>query len=538
MWIGTNSGLYKSDGEMNFTKVDLASYNKNINIIFEDNSKNIWVGTNGGLLKSIDQIEFNKIPLQVQGSEADQYINNIFQDKDGNIWVGDYNISGLWKSTDGIAFTNIIKSSSISSNIIQDKGGNIWVGNGTSGLYKSSDGKTFTQIAGNISKTIITSIKEDKDGNIWVGTNSNGLWKSTNGITFIKINNGIEFSSKISNIFQDKDGNILVGTTSGLYKSTDSLNFTLIGNGIKDQIKITKIFQDSGGNILVGTNGNGLISNINPFNLIYKDTSVNQTHWIGNTKYYLSNEGITLSVDPADNITVDTINKGATINKTNYNFQNGLHSISIKKWNHTYIFNISIKNSLSIDNSYFKTSPGYTLSQYTGYLLGDIKRKVNVKSVVVKSGAENVVKANLNISVFASNLFVDYSKSYYQKLNTDYIPEGSKTNLLDAGETINSDSQTFYLLYIQDILGNIKTFYLQVGGTDNIIPKNSKTGSGITTTGKTKENVNIDGILYDYFTNKAATFYNHDNNVTKIIINSTLYQKKPNTWSYSNPKQG
>jgi ligand-binding sensor domain-containing protein len=95
IWIGTGNGLISYDG-YNFSRY---TYNKDVlttisnshvNVILEDNQKQLWVGTNNGLnLFNKKENNFLRIDvLKVKGGR--NYISSLIQDDNNTIWVGTF----------------------------------------------------------------------------------------------------------------------------------------------------------------------------------------------------------------------------------------------------------------------------------------------------------------------------------------------------------------------------------------------------------------------------------------------------------------
>ena len=523
MWIGTvDNGLYKYDTNNVLTNISINDRNDyTITRIFQDKTGNIWVGSRmNGLYKQ--PIGSNIFSL-IGEKENLEDITAIYQDKVGTLWLGTY-IHGLWISKDDgntLQKVDSIEQDNIdAASIMQDKEGNIWVGTMTAGLWKSPDTINFTQIV-NSDQGLqsINNIMQDDKGNIWLATADSGLWKSEDGKTFDLIIDDPDGDSLINNIIQDKDGNIWVGSKYGLSKSIDYHTFEPVTLG-KADVLVSSLFLDENNNIWVGTKGDGLMNNVNPFNFQYSEGAKSTTKWIDNKKYYLSNKSIDLIIEPVDEIDINGSIEPQTTTVTTLNLkkEDSPFNISIKKWGHTYSFNVAIFDTINIPDSNFKTNSPSILTQYEGYLFGDENKPENVKSVVSSTG-----EGNLDITKFDINMFVDYSNSYYTELDSGFKPRGTKINLNPDGTKIIATNKTFYLLHIQDYMGDLKEFYLQIGGTVNSIPIEATTDSGIHTSGNTKKDVNIYGTKYDYITNEKATFYNNDPEITKIIINQEKY---------------
>ncbi|MDR6764439.1 signal transduction histidine kinase/ligand-binding sensor domain-containing protein/DNA-binding response OmpR family regulator [Flavobacterium sp. 2755] len=95
IWIGTANGLISYDG-YNFLRYvynkDILNTisNNHINVILEDNQKELWIGTNNGL-NLFNKKENNFLRVDVQKVKGGRnYISSIIQDDQNRIWIGTF----------------------------------------------------------------------------------------------------------------------------------------------------------------------------------------------------------------------------------------------------------------------------------------------------------------------------------------------------------------------------------------------------------------------------------------------------------------
>lgn len=238
VWIGTNNGLNRFDGQeiKVYNKQNSAISSNDISDIIIDSKKRIWIATLGG-------------GLSYYNPKFDSFTN--FKNNP--------------KTSKSLPFNNV-------DALLEDSKGFIWLGTENGLVCFNPDNNQFVSFVNlfndnqNQKSNVITSIYEDKNHNLWIGTFGNGLFvfnpksKKTKQIKFNK-NQFSDFINIISPLSPDK---ILVGTRgSGLllfdvnsFQFTDYFKKEL---GINKEINIVRSVKiDLKNNLWIGTDGNGL----------------------------------------------------------------------------------------------------------------------------------------------------------------------------------------------------------------------------------------------------------------------------------------
>ena len=96
MWIGTNDGLSRYDGDAfrNYTIADGLALSR-VTCITESRKEpgTLWIGTNGGGISKLTNEKFNTIKLGKD--RASNLISAVCQDAAGNLWCG--TVDGLYR---------------------------------------------------------------------------------------------------------------------------------------------------------------------------------------------------------------------------------------------------------------------------------------------------------------------------------------------------------------------------------------------------------------------------------------------------------
>lgn len=286
IWIGTANGLISYDG-YNFLRYvynkDILSTisNNHINVVFDDNDKELWVGTNNGLnLFNKKENNFLRVDvLKVKGGR--NYISSIIQDDQNRIWIGTFGgIKRLNKkkylleeiSNDQ---NSPFRKSRVLSLFYDSKYG-VLVGS-AKGLEcfdpKNGSKKSLPEILSNntaLLKSKIWKIIKEKNGDLWFATETNGVFhysETKNSLTnyVVDFNNKRSLSSNwINDITVVDDNTIWFATKNGLcvfkkdkneftnYTHNPLTSYSLSDNDVKCFLK------DRHGDIWVGTNGGGV----------------------------------------------------------------------------------------------------------------------------------------------------------------------------------------------------------------------------------------------------------------------------------------
>jgi signal transduction histidine kinase/ligand-binding sensor domain-containing protein/DNA-binding response OmpR family regulator len=286
IWIGTANGLISYDG-YNFSRYvynkDILNTisNSHINVILEDNEKELWVGTNNGL-NLFNKKENNFLRIDVQKVKGGRnYISSIIQDDHNRIWVGTFGgVKRLHKqkyileeiSND---HNSLFRKSRVLSLFYHNKYG-VLVGT-SKGLEcfdpKNGSKKDLPKAISNNTALLhskIWKVVRETNGDLWFATEANGAFhysedKKTVTNYRVDFNNQRSLSSNwISDIVVADSNTIWFATKNGLcifrkdkneftnHKHNPLTSYSLSDDDVKCFLK------DRHGDIWVGTNGGGI----------------------------------------------------------------------------------------------------------------------------------------------------------------------------------------------------------------------------------------------------------------------------------------
>lgn len=232
LWAGTTTGLQKYNLKKDkFEKV--AQLNEPIELLYQDDEKNLWVGTHRGL-KLLTASNRNTFSTFLFSKKIEDPANNIYaicRDKKGHIWVG--TADGLIQATYQKGIFNFKKinflkqpTNSYITAVAKDKDQNTWLGT-TNGLYvldrNGQLSKTFFHTEGNNNSLVHNDIREimpNEDGTVWIGTQNGLSIFNPRTRLFTNYQHNPETTGSISHnsihhLFKDRNKNIWIGTYFG-----------------------------------------------------------------------------------------------------------------------------------------------------------------------------------------------------------------------------------------------------------------------------------------------------------------------------------
>ncbi|MCF8242733.1 MAG: hypothetical protein K9J16_15250 [Melioribacteraceae bacterium] len=261
LWIGTEAGLSKYDGETfrNYSVVSGLVYN-HVRTIYEDSSGKLWFGTNQGI-SVLDGNEFTNYTKE--DGLTDEFIYAIAEANPGEYWITT-GFGGLNKFENG-SFTSITSKNKLPTDSLRaflNAENKLWIGTLGYGIVTIEDedyNYYHTRNVRGLANDTVTAIYKDSRNYIWIGT-QNGLSRY-DGKRFTNFTNRHPaLRDKIFTILEDQYNNLWIGTSSNGLLFYDGENFTqhistnlgLAGNTIYCAL------ENQRGDIWFGTGGGGL----------------------------------------------------------------------------------------------------------------------------------------------------------------------------------------------------------------------------------------------------------------------------------------
>ncbi len=268
--LGRDNQIYSYDFDTKLIKKTISTSiwniitSKKINNIVKDKFQNYWIGTNTGIYKTdkyffkIDSFPTQRLNMiGLQGKITDVVIG-----KQGNIYIATYQQGLIVYDIDRSKFVEYQSDpynlSSLPDNkilsVYSDNSNTIWIGTKGSGIATYSPYKfKFKHITQEPFKTTwltnkyVLCFASDDNENIWIGTDGGGLYKFENkSSVFSNWRNNTSSNSLSNDVVQhlliDADKNIWVATMNGICKFNPATNmfkrYFLTSHKSADNLKI------------------------------------------------------------------------------------------------------------------------------------------------------------------------------------------------------------------------------------------------------------------------------------------------------------
>ncbi len=233
LWFGTNSGVYRYDGEefIHYSTTDGLSSNQ-IFAIQGGKNGDLWIGTNGAGVFHYDGETFTS-HLANRGStypDGKQYniITSITEDASGDLWFTSISHADASRF-DGEKFTHYDIKNGLSDDMIRssylDREGSLWFG--THGKHAVPgkliggldrfDGETFTSVANDegLLRGHVVCLYQDQTGRIWFGRGVGVMCiYDGNKITPFTSKDGKTYAGVVF-LYEDTSGHLWFGDTKG-----------------------------------------------------------------------------------------------------------------------------------------------------------------------------------------------------------------------------------------------------------------------------------------------------------------------------------
>lgn len=365
VWIGTDGGLYRSNGS-SFQSINLWDTERSdvysINCMYQDTKGRMWIGTdNYGLFYIEDGENFH---LQDEYYNGIKSIIDICELEDGTIYVATE--KGLYtcqKADNKMTLLEYIDSSvsGYEFNGIEALRDEVWALYDNNSIYVLNNEAVQKVIDGvDITDDELNCIKALENG-IYIGTSGRDIINYSNKSTNIVMSAGVE---GINNIMLDSNGYIWVASDNGLGYFDNKKEFNKI-NDCEIDSYLSDMIQDYEGNYWISSDRLGVIllskSKFVDYNIRtgMPETMVNNVYIKGNQTYVGTDDGLIIydnkeekvtnqltdmlngisvrhiSVDSKGNMWISTYRRYGVVKLantgeiTNYGRANGLPSVSV-----------------------------------------------------------------------------------------------------------------------------------------------------------------------------------------------------------------
>ncbi len=274
IWIGTDRGLWRYDGENLETYAKAQGLNEeNISSMVEDDATGIWLGTLTGKIYHVD-IKAGLLHELID-TLAGFSIYSMVKDNSGKIWAARAGKGISIIDPEHKTFKSFSRKEGLIQNfnvkIIEDSRGLIWIST-TLGVnvidQKKQLNKRISQLNG-LNNRECYALLEDRDHRILIG-GTNGLDiidRQKGSIAHLSKDQGFDLGRFIPAIYQDRSGKVWMGTDSGFVYNFDLQNskFERIRLAPGPNAVIFNFSEDKNNQLWIGTIQGGCFI-INSFN--------------------------------------------------------------------------------------------------------------------------------------------------------------------------------------------------------------------------------------------------------------------------------
>ncbi len=246
LWIGTDKGLYRYDGETLLSYVNLFAGNM-INAMLQDGQGRIWMNVYGG----IEVLDVKKGVLEkavpVPGFQDDN-TGQMIIDKEQRVWLTHWDGSVSIINTKTFMAKRFGKPRLLTKEIgaINNDNHNVWSDRSQGLSYKEGT----------------MGIALDHQGKIWIATDGNGvnvIDVKNKKIRHLDKKHGLK-SDTVCTLLCDHSGRVWMGLLRGQVNILSSVRDTIQNiNAAFTNTAIASLAEDSAGSIWMGTYRNGIV---------------------------------------------------------------------------------------------------------------------------------------------------------------------------------------------------------------------------------------------------------------------------------------
>jgi ligand-binding sensor domain-containing protein len=266
MWIGTDKGLVRYDGEnLEIYGSGQGLFDENIVSIMEDRKGRIWVGTNSGKVQVIDREADLISVIETNYEKGAAY--SMMQDSSGQVWIV--------QNQKGVLIVNEVEgkvrkfsrseglNTDFTVRIVQDHNGLIWITttDGVNIIDGASGKNKKLKQANGLSAATVYTIMEDKNQRMWLagdGGQGQVIDFDKRTISFLGRDQGMPKMNFVSSFLQDSQGLVWMGDNKGGVTVFNEKESSLQRYKISDEIAtnanlVLNLNEDKNGIVWVGS---------------------------------------------------------------------------------------------------------------------------------------------------------------------------------------------------------------------------------------------------------------------------------------------
>jgi diguanylate cyclase (GGDEF)-like protein len=217
IWAGTSQGLFvREDGAWKTLGGDPKLTSSPVNMLFEDQDRNLWAGANAALMRLRQGGQLESMTGRPPISYKD--IRSAFEDREGNLWLGSQfeGLVRLWNGWTRRYSVDVGLNDPVVWSLARGTDGTLWIG-GNDGVSVLDHGRIVSVVPGSALPHPQAYNLLSEPGRLWIGTRR-GLAILRDGRAETAPIFAPMASAQIDGIVRDADGSLWFPTSNGLFR--------------------------------------------------------------------------------------------------------------------------------------------------------------------------------------------------------------------------------------------------------------------------------------------------------------------------------